>query len=314
MKLVKVMIRYSVIIPAYQAEKTIKLCLKTLFKSVRSDFEVIVVNDCSTDKTDRILRDISDSRLKLVTLMKNSGVSQARNYGIRTATGEYISFVDSDDYVPENYFEILDSAVKDDVDIAIFNYNIIQEQNVKHLKNTNYQKNILLSPQKVYETMCIECSEGPWNKIYKKRIIDDNKIYFEPNIKMWEDLLFFAKAVRFSKTIKAYEKSVYYYKHSDSGITAQSPNKYVTDFIVLNESMMSYLNDYNISLSRLVDYSVQWLYMNLINNTFEINSIVNLSKANIIHKILKKSPTNMKIKVKQYLIRIFLLKYKKGGR
>lgn len=301
----KIIMRYSVIIPAYQAENTIKICLTSLLKNTRLDFEVIVVNDGSTDETGKIISEMSDNRLKLITLTKNNGVSQARNYGIEIANGEYLTFVDSDDYVPEDYFEILDNAVKDNVDIAIFNYNIVKNQNEVCLKETNYRKNILLEPKEVYATMCIECSEGPWNKIYKKKIIIDNKVDFQPNIKMWEDMLFFAKVARFSKIIKAYEEDIYYCKYSYSGLTSQTPNKYVNDFIIMNETMINYLKIFNVSLSQLVDYSVHWLYLNLINRIFTSNSIETLSKANIIHRVLREKPTNIKVKIKQYLIRIY---------
>lgn len=93
--------RISLIIPAYNAERTIKRCLDSVLKQDEKPFEIIVVNDCSTDNTDCILSDYSEkeSMVKILKNEINSGVSASRNLGLRYAQGDYVMFMDSDDYL-----------------------------------------------------------------------------------------------------------------------------------------------------------------------------------------------------------------------
>ena len=99
--------KVSVIIPVYNTEKYLRKCLESVINQTLKDIEIICINDCSTDDSLKILNDIKDERLKILNLPQNSGVSFARNRGIDEAKGEYISFVDSDDFIAPDFLEKL---------------------------------------------------------------------------------------------------------------------------------------------------------------------------------------------------------------
>ena len=97
----------SIVIPCYNAEKTIRRCLESVFAGTRQDFEVILCEDGSADRTLEVCRSITDPRVRVIAAEKNCGVSHARNAGLDAARGEYISFIDADDTVSEDYLEVL---------------------------------------------------------------------------------------------------------------------------------------------------------------------------------------------------------------
>ena len=107
------MSKISIIVPVYNTEKYLSKCLNSLIKQTYKDIEIIVVNDGSKDKSLEIAKKFAkqDNRIKVFN-KENGGLSSARNFGIEKASGEYIGFVDSDDYIKENMFEILYNMIK----------------------------------------------------------------------------------------------------------------------------------------------------------------------------------------------------------
>lgn len=301
-------IRYSVIIPAYQAEATMSQCLTSLLTSKRSDFEVIVVDDCSTDNTQKILMKYDDCRLKILKQHKNGGVARARNLGLDVAQGAYVVFVDADDYVSERYFEILDVAVMEETDVAIFDFFVVEVNGCSFKKQTIYPKDKILSSEEIFEKMCVECSEGPWNKVYKKALIDENGLRFDVDINMWEDMLFFSKAIYCGNKIKAYGTGGYFYRITNAGLTSLSASKFVSDFIYMNQQIYRYLLYYGVTTKKLTDYSVRWLYSHLKKNEFTKEAKDVLIKSEVLECIVKGKTSNIKVWVKQRLIRWYLVK------
>ena len=104
-------IKVSVIVPVYNCEKYLKKCLDSLVNQTLKDIEIICVNDGSTDNSGRILEEYTDSRIKIIT-KENGGLSSARNAGIAVAKGEYLGFVDSDDWVDLDFYEKLYNTAK----------------------------------------------------------------------------------------------------------------------------------------------------------------------------------------------------------
>ena len=116
------MAKISVIIPVYNCEKFIEKCLQSLVNQTLTDIEIILVNDGSTDNSQKIIEKFSDTRIKLIN-KKNGGQSSARNVGLDVANGEYIGFIDSDDWVDSDFFEKLyNTAKKYNADISISNF------------------------------------------------------------------------------------------------------------------------------------------------------------------------------------------------
>ncbi|MBD5243962.1 MAG: glycosyltransferase [Barnesiella sp.] len=182
----------SIIIPVYNAEKHIADTLESVLSQSFSDFEIIIVNDGSVDKSEEICKFYAskDKRVKFIS-KENGGVSSARNAGLDAAQGEWITFVDADDTIPQNALETLISYTSIENDIVVAGYNRIQSNKIltSQIKRTCSLSNIelaheLFSPtDKTY--LGVICS-----KLYRRTIIKDNGIHFEEAIKYNEDRLF----------------------------------------------------------------------------------------------------------------------------
>ena len=184
----------SIIVPAYNAENYIEKCLNSILSQTYSSIEVIVVNDGSTDRTKEIVEQytLKDSRVILIST-ENQGVSLARKEGIHRAKGKYIGFVDSDDCMDSDMYEVLvNNMTKYEADIAHCGYKMYFEDGRTHyFYNTNQIK------IQDCETGLIDLLEGKiiepglWNKLYKKKLLDkmllENKMNFK--IRQTEDLL-----------------------------------------------------------------------------------------------------------------------------
>ena len=122
--------KISVIIPVYNTEKYIEKCLESLAKQTMQDFEVIIVNDGSTDNSKKVIKDyMKNSNLDIKYLEKeNGGLASARNYGVERASGKYISFLDSDDYLDKNLFSNLEKYMDEDIDLIKFKMKTVDEK------------------------------------------------------------------------------------------------------------------------------------------------------------------------------------------
>ena len=169
----------SIIIPVYKSSKYIKKCIQSVLNNTYKNFEIIIIDDESTDNSISIIKEINNYKIKVFS-QKKSGPGAARNLGIKKSIGEYIFFLDSDDVINENTLELLIDGIKDN-DIIIGNYKI-------HYDNGVIEK--FITPIDSKFNMFFE-SVTIWNRLYKKSFIIDNDISFE-KIYQGEDRLFLA--------------------------------------------------------------------------------------------------------------------------
>lgn len=192
----------SIIIPVYNTEKYLAKCLDSVINQTYSNLEILLINDGSTDNSLDLCKQYADKdyRIKLID-QNNQGISVVRNTGIALAKGAYIGFVDSDDYMELNMFEILmKSMEKEKADIVCCNYKGVDEFNNQLYTSCTFDQNTAISG--VEATKLIfqdkELKSFPWNKLYKKALFND--IYY-PEDRIYEDvaatyqLMFKAKKV-----------------------------------------------------------------------------------------------------------------------
>lgn len=202
-------VKYSVIIPVYNAENTLRACINSILTQNYSDFELILVNDGSTDSSLKISLEYEQNYNNVFVVDKpNGGVSSARNAGLKIAKGEYILFVDSDDEVLPEYFLSLDKCENED--FLVFGFDEIDE----FRKFTRFPKSEYLSGAE-YITESRDC--GPCNKRYKRKIVSDNKIDFPEDISIGEDFVFCFKYSLFCQTVSFLKESLYLYNHITPG-------------------------------------------------------------------------------------------------
>lgn len=199
---------FSIVIPIYNSYNLVDRCLNSLEGQSDKDFEVIFVDDCSTDGSYQKLKDKLKKysfTYKVIKNKKNSGPGATRNNGINKCSGEYIIFVDSDDYLENNLIENMKKILKEkNTDIIIYDYFITYKENNKRCYSLPFENGF------VKKMDALALSNGMcWGKVYKKSIIIDNNIQF-PNLMRSEDLAFVK--VYLSKCKKVYyDKNVYYY-------------------------------------------------------------------------------------------------------
>jgi len=182
--------KYSVVIPVYNGEKTLRRCLDSLLSQGYKNVELILVNDGSTDASGAICREYAAANSNVICLEKvNGGVSSARNMGLDRASGEYLLFVDCDDYVSENYFAVLDTLVG--TDFVQFSRCVVRE-NEKRSQRRNAL--FLEAPEAYFAFLSRGIYRKTLNaltdKIYRRKIVEENKNRFHPELSIGEDLLF----------------------------------------------------------------------------------------------------------------------------
>ena len=179
--------KFSVIVPVYNAEKYLERCIKSIVNQTYKGFEVIVINDGSTDNSLTLLQELGekDERINLIN-RKNKGVSSARNEGIQKARGEYILFVDADDYIDKKLLENLDQYA---VNTGLIVYNFRDNGRVNKIE---FQLPDVCDKESTAMLISgINSFRGfVWNKAFKRSIIIENNIGFREDIYMCEDLCF----------------------------------------------------------------------------------------------------------------------------
>lgn len=208
------MYKYSVIVPVYNAEATLERCLNSILSQKYENAEIILINDGSTDKSGAICEQFARDYPQIrYVYQRNSGVSEARNNGLSVASGKYILFVDSDDYVSDNYFSQIDRMLKlHDTDLVIFSQYKCRADNV--VKNT-YQSFFTNQPDMLYpklgDLICKKTVNAPLSKVYKRELIDSYQVRFPVGASIAEDRAFNIKYALHIKSLRVSDMPLYYY-------------------------------------------------------------------------------------------------------
>lgn len=238
------MVKVSVVIPVYNAEKYLKRCLDSVINQTFRDIEVICVNDGSLDGSARILEEYArlDSRV-IVLNQENSGQGAARNNGLKIARGEYIGFVDSDDWIDLDFFEKLYAAAKKyDADAACAGI-IRPHANGKNSIKLKFEKEELLSTaieKYAKNNMPRQCYA--WNKIYKKSEIDRQNAKFKEKV-LFEDIYFIIRFMYFSHLVVTVPKTNYNYWVNVNSVTRDMRDKNRRDLIAARLDLIKFSRD-----------------------------------------------------------------------
>lgn len=224
--------KISVVIPVYNVEKYVGKCLISLEEQTFRNFEIIAVNDGSKDDSLEILRHF-ESKYDNITVIdkKNEGVSQARNAGMKLAKGEFLTFVDSDDYVAPTFLEELyDACVQYGADISCCYY-YFHFVDSDFLFEYPFRCKGVFSRGKAMEKLLrdVQIQSLVWNKLYRRSLFTDNQITF-PSM-CFEDMATANKLFAHANRIAVLDRPLYYYnQHSVSTLATMNANK-INDFI-----------------------------------------------------------------------------------
>lgn len=243
------MCKVSVIIPVYNVEKYLKKCIDSVINQTYKNLEIILVDDGSPDNCPAICDGYAkiDNRVKVIH-KQNGGQGEARNYGIETAEGEYVLFVDSDDYIAHDTVEILvNKAKKYDVDMVIFDYIAVDDQ-----QNTVYESCLKFQRESIYNSKenkeIVISNPSPVTQLYKKNIFDDPEMRFASHV-IYEDLRLMPKLFQKAKGIVyADSKPLYYYlQRSNSSMRNGNIEKTKSHRILAIKDILNYFKQKNIS-------------------------------------------------------------------
>lgn len=271
---------FSVVIPVYNVDKYLSRCLTSVLSQSFKNFEVICINDGSTDKSLAILNEYAekDSRFKVIS-QANQGQGVARNNGIDLANGEYIVFVDPDDFIDSSSLEIIyDKFKQTNVDIVQFDY-VSCKENGEFCRNEVFNNQLkkyfhcLVKDNEIYNWSKFPKNNlqdmwmSVWNKAYKTDFIKSNNIRMAPN-KNGEDHIFSISANLLANKILYLNKPLYYYRtRVDSAVnTASDDNFCVFENIVLLGKFLVEQNLYEEYKTGYEDYVLtvlSWHYANI---------------------------------------------------
>lgn len=229
-------VKVSFIIPCYNVEKYVEKCVYSISEQTVKDIEIILIDDGSPDKTGEILDRLSgtDSRIKVIH-QKNAGVSAARNTGLEVAVGKYIVFVDGDDYLASDFVEYMLQLT--DMDNSDF---VMSQNCFTKGADSQISKDILRTLTPAQATALLISPRvivGCWNKMFKKKFLDDNKLTFSTNLFYGEGLNFITRASQLAKSVTVGERKVYYYRRNNeiSATTRFNIQKYHNGEVALNK-------------------------------------------------------------------------------
>ncbi|MBE5958650.1 MAG: glycosyltransferase family 2 protein [Lachnospiraceae bacterium] len=249
------MYKYSFIIPTYNSEKYVLLCVQSILDMHREDIEIVIIDDGSKDNTRNICKCICENNANVRLICKdNGGVSSTRNLGILSAEGEYVIFVDSDDMVESEKMNFLLDKISIDsnIDMAIygmsFNY---------YYKNNCYRKDEILPPMDkrisnsnlcecIYDLFSHNCISPCWNKVIKKELLTCNNIGFREDMFFYEDFEFSINCMKVSENILLVQDCIYQYRQVEDEGNAGRRLLKISDLSKLSEQI-------EIPLMRLVE-------------------------------------------------------------
>lgn len=315
--------KVSVIIPVYNAYKNISKCLDSILKQKYTNLEIICINDGSKDGSENIILNYakSDNRIKLIN-KENSGVSDTRNMGIDISTGEYIMFIDADDYIEYNYiFDMVEVMNRSKSDLVISGYTELKNKN--EIQKTIYMNKKsnefdITYPKEIYNIFSTYEYNPCWKQLIRRNLLMNNNIRFDKSIKYGEDMLFsFYCYINSVKTVYLKNFGYYYYINDDSVMNKKdlaSLNKYYDDNKITTELILN-MNNFSSKEVQALYFKTLCVFEG-ISYKFVLNSDnYKIAKENILNARRKYNNIFSNCKILQNgtwkeKISIFLLKYR----
>jgi glycosyltransferase involved in cell wall biosynthesis len=243
----------SILVPIYNVSKHIEKCLVSLFEQSYENIEYVFVNDCSPDNSIEILKSTikyypqREAQIKIISHTVNKGLAETRNTALLNATGEYITHVDSDDFIELDMIELMiKKAAENDADMILCNANEVHTNTKKKLYNNFY------ADKDKYLKLLLERDTlvTIWGRLIKRELLVSNKIFSIGGLNFGEDYVTVPRIVFYSKKIVKVEKNLYnYVKCNTNSYTHNIKNESLDDIIKANNILVDFFRDKDISFS-----------------------------------------------------------------
>ena len=273
----------SIIVPIYNAQIYLEKCISSILSQSYKDFELILVDDGSKDESGKICDKWQKKDERIVVIhQENQGVSSARNEGLKRASGTFITFADADDIMKQNYLEVLvneqDKSNADFVVAAFAWDKRFNRKSYQFYENRIYKDNDVVNVGRKIDM-------GPWAKLYKKCIIDENNFHFRKDIKFAEDRIFIFQYLRKCKVVSVIDNVIYMYniKNQSSAV-----KKYYSPFDEYMRTIFMTECDYHKAIQRdeisqnekedLIVFYFEWCLLHYIEHSPKKELIYNIKK------------------------------------
>lgn len=266
--------KLSIIVPVYNSEKTIKRCLDSIARQSFSNYELIIINDGSKDNSLNIINEFIENNkhldIKLIN-QENLGNSKSRQIGINKAKGEYVGFVDSDDYIDKDYYHsFFDYINNNDVDVVCSDF-LLNDKRNKYNKTCLIDglkaKEMLLNHEGVYQYTC--------NKVFKRELLND--LEYEDVCYIGEDFILVMQVLDKTDKVAIIDEAGYHYCLNDNSLTKKSYNdNHYQMYVVFNKYYDDLLNKCNLKTELDNYYILHYLYI-----------LVTMAKSNVSDKDLE---------------------------
>lgn len=236
----------SILVPAYNVENYIEECIDSLL-DLDTNYEIIIINDGSTDNTKQILQKYKKIKYIKIINQENMGIAHTRNNLLKNATGKYIFFIDSDDYINKEKFNELLKKVNNQ-DLILFNYNIFNNNNKKVKKNIFNENFINIKKNKDFFFKLISKRNDLylWTFLIKRELITKSNINFLPYL--FEDLQFLINVIYYSKTIEFINLDIVNYRiNRENQVTKVHSYENISHRIIMSDLTIKQVKKYNLS-------------------------------------------------------------------
>ena len=283
----------SVIMPLYNNEKYVAEAIQSVINQSYTDWELIIINDASTDNSQQIAENISktDTRISLINLKENKGVSYARNLGIKKSKGEYISFLDSDDLWDKDFLKLLfNKIIKKNIYFVYARYAWLMSNNAIQNCSINIQNGNLISY--IYKNKNRYELLFPFHIgsiLLRKKILEEKHIFFPEDQNLFEDALFICKLLCIEKATPIDKVLMYYRQHNTSTFHKKfKPIDYIQE-IIFWEKLLDFVKNIQdkaleIKLKEIISYRTYRIILSMIKNKFINESIESIDKYNLYLK------------------------------
>lgn len=256
--------RYSVIIPVYNAEGTLRRCLDSLVGQQFSNYELLLINDGSTDGSDAICREYASTYSCVRYFSKeNGGVSSARNLGLEQAKGEYILFVDSDDYVSEDYFAPLSHTLESNaVDLLMFGYRNFGGASTEWDTGVFCEETESGVAKRISFAVCQYLFSSLLSKAFKRQIIERDNIRFSNDLAIGEDQAFIFTYAMHIRSIGSIEDHLYNVDVSDGNSLSRKARPYLAEQLMeVNRRMYAAyrVSEHSPEAARYYEVALSWM-------------------------------------------------------
>lgn len=255
----------SIVVPIYNVEQYLEKCFNSLINQTYGQIEVILVNDGSTDGSGALADTLAKKSKKALAIhKKNGGLSDARNAGMKIAKGEYITFIDSDDYVDATFVEVLVKAAQEN------NADISQCDNSRKPENlgSGSGKAITLTGKDAFIELMKYKTVSPtaWGKLYKTALFVDNNLEF-PVGRLHEDTAVLYKLIYSAKNVTCVDRVLYYYRINENSImTASYTDRHYDSVVKYHEELDEFITENKIAIDKKVIYKHKALrYLSVLN-------------------------------------------------